>query len=83
MAGNWSNEEMCTLIHIWREESIIIKLDKTHQNDDIFDRIRCKMSEIDYEKSWQQPESKLIKLKTLHRGKYKLTVSIDISQAGQ
>lgn len=47
MAGTWSNKEMQTLISIWGEENnnIQSKSDRAHQNQDIFERIVCKMSD--------------------------------------
>ena len=50
MAGSWSTEETRTLISFWREESIQSKMDKAHQNRDVFERIAHEMSDLGYEK---------------------------------
>ena len=59
MAGSWSTEETRTLISFWGEESIQSKLDKAHRNRDVFERIAHEMSDLGYEKSWQQCRTKI------------------------
>ena len=67
MAGSWNTEETRTLISIWGEESIQSKLDKAHRNRDVFERIARKMSDVGYEKSWQQCRTKIKNLTQKHR----------------
>ena len=67
MAGSWSTEETQTLISIWGEESIQTKLDKAHQNHDIFEKIACEMSDVGYEKSWHQCRTKIKNLTQKYR----------------
>ena len=67
MAGSWNTEETRTLISIWGEESIQSKLDKTHRNRDVFERIAREMSDVGYEKSWQQCRTKIKNLTQKYR----------------
>ena len=67
MAGSWNTEETRTLISIWGEESIQSKLDKEHRNRDVFERIAREMSDVGYEKSWQQCRTKIKNLTQKYR----------------
>ena len=67
MAGSWNTEETRTLISIWGEESIQSKLDKAHRNRDVFERIAREMSDVGYEKSWQQCRTKIKNLAQKYR----------------
>ena len=49
MASSWNTEETRTLIRIWGEESIQSKLDKVHQNRDVFERIAREINDVGYE----------------------------------
>ena len=59
MVGRWSTEETWPLINIWGEQSIQSKLEKVHWNHDVFERIVHEISDIGYEKSWQQCRTKI------------------------
>ena len=67
MAGSWNTEETRTLISIWGEESIQSKLDKAHRNREVFERIALEMSDVGYEKSWQQCRTKIKNLTQKYR----------------
>ena len=59
MVGSWSTEETRLLISIWGKQSIQSKLEKAHRNHDVFERIVREMSDVGYEKSWQQCRTKI------------------------
>ena len=63
MASTWSEEETLELIEVWGEGAIQVMLEGSKRNKDIFVRISRTMEASGYQKTGEQCNTKIKKLR--------------------
>ncbi len=63
----WSNDEVSSLLSVWRDASVQASLEGTYRNKSIYEQIVSKMGERSFKLLWLQCQQKIENLKTKYK----------------